>query len=82
MTRRKGTKEQTTFYKTLCKKQNIEQHEPHKNRGNSSAPEGLTESGQIQLVGLLYAFILLGYVLLMKKMKTIDRPQPPFNGFT
>jgi hypothetical protein len=33
MTKRKRTKWQTTIYKTLHRKQKMEQHEPTKNRG-------------------------------------------------
>ena len=41
MTKRKGTKGQTTIYKTLHRKLKIEQHEPHWKPGmNSGAPEG------------------------------------------
>jgi hypothetical protein len=41
MTKRKSTKEQTTIYKTLHWKLDIEQHEPHKKPGiNSGAPKG------------------------------------------
>jgi len=41
MTKRKGTKGQTTIYKTLHKKLNIEQQEAHQNpRSNSCTPEG------------------------------------------
>ena len=41
MTERKRTKGQTTIYKTLDRKLQIEQHEPHLKPGvNSGAPEG------------------------------------------
>jgi hypothetical protein len=41
MAKRKSTKEQTTIYKRLQRKQKIEKHEPHWKPGvNSGAPEG------------------------------------------
>jgi len=41
MVKWKRTKGQTTIYKTLHIKLKIEQNEPHNNRVNSCAPEGL-----------------------------------------